>query len=136
MRISQKIVFLFLCGLVFCLEAEAQVRVGYAIVTPLATQTRPLVGFATYGVSNGIGLTQAAVFPSQVSDSFAIYLSNDPATGKDLGIAVVNPQSVTVNVTFKLKSASGDSIGNPVVISIPPHGHISKFIRQDLFRSE
>ncbi len=115
---------------------QGQAMIGYAIVTPLGAPVKPLVGFATFGLDNGAGLTQATVFPGQVSDSFILYLSNDPATGKDLGVAIVNPQTVSVNVTLKLKSNSGDPIGNPTVITIPAGGHISRFVRQDLFRSE
>src|SRR5439155_18989508 len=87
-------------------------------------------------LDQGFEVTQAAVFPGDVSNSFILYLSSDPATAKDLGIAIVNPQATSTTITLKLKTATGETIGNQVVLSLPPRGHTSRFVRQDFFRSE
>jgi len=71
------------CVLIFWTAPKAsaqQITIGYAIVTPLSVPVTPLVGFATFGLDQGFELTQAAVFPADVSNSFILYLSNDPGT--------------------------------------------------------
>src|SRR6185436_1667384 len=53
---------------------------------------------------------------------------------KNLGVAIVNPNSSDVNVTMTLRKSDGSQLGTTTV-TVPSHRQVSKFVTQ-LFSSE
>jgi hypothetical protein len=112
-------------------DDKAPTQSGYAVVTPVGTTTSGLVVFETFGMRNNSGTTQAGVLPPDLTMSAVVFVESSRRLGKNLGIAIVNPNSSGANVTLSLRKSDGTQIAIATLI-VPSHQQIAKFFT-DLF---
>jgi hypothetical protein len=49
---------------------------------------------------------------------------------RDVGVAMVNPNSASATATLSLKDENGAALGTPLTVTIDPRNHVSRFVRQ------
>jgi hypothetical protein len=102
----------------------AAVAVGYAKVSPSSGAQIPS-GLAVIGFrQNNVLVSEAGVPGSGLITSGRIYAEISGAI--NTGVAIANPTNQTATITFFFTDSSGDFGGN--VTTIPPNGHIAKFL--------
>jgi len=115
----------------------APVQSGYAIVTPVTTTTSSLttglVVFETFGLRNATDATQAGVLPPNLTNNAILFVDSEGRLSKDLGVAIVNPNSpssnVSVNVNLTLRKGDGTQLATGT-ITVPAGHQMSEFVRQ------
>jgi hypothetical protein len=152
------IVVLFSATLTFAQGARDQddhddngpIHAGYAVITPvvvtmgattcgttttIGSSTSGLVVFETFGLrfDGGADTTQAGVLPPDLTTSAMLFVDSEGKLSKNVGVAIVNPNSVNVNVTLTLFDAVGKqaATANLPVVS---HQQIAEMVTQ-LFSS-
>lgn len=78
-------------------------------------------------VVNGRIAAETAVPPSKLAPHLVTYVDNRGTT--DSGMAVSNPNSALVTVTFNLRNAAGEIVDSTTT-TIPPLGYVAQFVRQ------
>src|SRR5262245_59966354 len=110
---------------------KAPVQSGYVVVTPNGGATG-LVAFETFGLrgngANG-GASQAGVMPPGLTTSAMIFVERSGRLSKNLGIAIVNPNSSDVSVAMTLRKSDGTQIAT-ANLAVPSHQQISKFLTE------
>jgi hypothetical protein len=126
---------------------NAPVQSGYAIITPvvvttgagtsaITTTTTGLVAFETFGLRHygGSDTTQAGVLPPDLTTNALLFVDSEGRLSKNLGVAIVNPNSSNVNVNLTLLSAKGDGTGIPPLatrmIPVQSHQQVSMMVTQ------
>jgi len=122
------------------------IQAGYAVVTPVAVTTGTtsggtvnstgLVVFATYGLredGGGAPATQAGVLPPDLTTSALLFVDSEGRLSKNIGVAIVNPNSSNVNVDLTLRKADGTTAVTGT-LNIPSHNQVSQMLTQ-LFSS-
>ncbi len=111
-------------------DDKAPVQAGYAVVTPVAATTSGLVVFETFGLrKGGDNATQAGVLPPDLTTNAILFVDSNGRLSKNLGVAIVNPNSSNVNVTLTLRKADGTSLGTTTV-NVPSHEQKSKYVTE------
>ena len=117
------------------------IQAGYAIVTPVAATTSGtttgLVVFETFGMRSSVGnagATQAGVLPPDLTTNAILFVDSSGRLSKNLGVAIVNPNSSNVNVALTLRKNDGAQLGTTTV-TVPSHQQTSKFVTE-LFSSQ
>jgi hypothetical protein len=109
------------------------IQVGYGVVTPVAAgtsgTTAGLVVFETFGVRGENGRTQAGVLPPDLTTNALLFVDSNGRLSKNLGVAIVNPNSSNVNVTLTLKKSDGTPAGT-TTLNVPSHQQVSEFVTQ------
>ena len=111
------------------------IQVGYAVVTPLAVTsgtTSGLVVFASFGMRHygeNSDATQAGVLPPDLTTNAVLFVDRSGRLSKNLGVAIVNPNSSNVNVTMTLRKSDGTQLATTDV-NVPSHHHVSKFVTE------
>jgi hypothetical protein len=112
------------------------VQAGYAVVTPSGTAvsgsvaTGGLVVFETFGLrSAGQNATQAGVLPPDLTTDALLFVSSNDQLSRNIGVAIVNPNDVTVNLTLTLRRADGTQVTTKTA-SVPPRQQITQFVTQ------
>lgn len=108
---------------------QGNMQVGYVIITPTSNNTSGLAAFETFGESRGNETTQAGVLPSSLTTEAMIFVTASNRLSRNLGIAVVNPQSSAASVTFTLHGSDGTAISTKT-ITINSHNQIAQFVTQ------
>src|SRR5438093_10565161 len=110
---------------------NAPVAVGYAVVTPATATNAGLVVFETFGLRNfgPGGVTQAGVLPANLTTNAVLFVDTSGRLGKNIGVAMVNPNAASASVTLTLKNGSGGTIST-VVVSVPSRQQVAKFITE------
>jgi len=110
---------------------NAPIQVGYAVITPTAGGTNGLIAFETFGLRNGVFGTasQAGVLPPGLTLSSMLFVNTDLGLGRNLGVALVNPNSVDVTVSMTLRRADGTQAATTNV-TVPKLQQIAKFITE------
>jgi hypothetical protein len=151
-------VILFSATLTFAQGAQADddhhdndpIQAGYAVITPLAVttsvttggttvstamSTSGLVVFETFGLryDGGSNTTQAGVLPPDLTTNAMLFVDSEGRLSKNLGVAIVNPNSVSVNVNLTLLNGDGTTAAMGTV-TVPSHQQISRMVTQ-LFSS-
>ena len=116
----------------------APVQSGYAIVTPVVTttsgNTSGLVVFETFGLrNNDPNATQAGVLPPSLTTNAILFVESNRRLAKNLGVAIVNPNSSTANVTLTLRKSDGTQLASTTINVLSLH-QVSEFVTQ-LFSS-
>jgi hypothetical protein len=94
---------------------------GSVRVTPTSGNVQPgAVAVFSY-TDNGITVTEAGV-PSISGSSFRMYAETST------GIAIANTSAVPAVVRLELTRLDGSNTGLSTTLSIPPNGHIGKFL--------
>ena len=112
---------------------------GYGVVTPVAAATggtiTGLVAFESFGLRNGFGVTsQAGVLPADLTTNAILFVDTSGRLAKNLGVAIVNPNSSNVNVTLTLRNVTG-SVLSTTIVNVPSHQQVSKYVTE-LFSSQ
>ncbi|HYR83254.1 MAG TPA: hypothetical protein VE422_04165 [Terriglobia bacterium] len=115
-------------------DDNGPVQAGFAVITPVAvttsSSTSGLVVFASFGMRHGNSpATQAGVLPPDLTTNAVMFVDTNRRLAKNLGVAIVNPNSSNVNVTLTLRKNDGTQLGTTNV-NVPSHQHISKFITE------
>src|SRR5205814_143306 len=106
---------------------------GSAVST--APVTSGLVVFETYGMRTvGSDTTQAGVPAPSLTTSAVIFVSTSGRLSRDLGVAIANPNTGTVNVSMTLRRDDGTRLTTKT-ISVLSHQQVSQYVTQ-LFSSE
>jgi hypothetical protein len=108
---------------------------GSVTISPAAGSNTP-VSLAVFSYANGPVTTSQAGVPSMLGTSFRMYVEATPGLGAigsySTGFAVANASSAAASITFDLFTADGSPTTFSYTKSIPPFGHISKFL-SDIF---
>jgi len=116
--------------------ASANTSVGSVRVTPASGTSAPS-GVAVFSFrQSNITVTEAGVPAVRTSSAFRLYVESagdfaHARTGSiQTGVAVVNVNSGTADVTFELMSVDGISIGPSGVVSVPANGQVALYLNQ------
>jgi len=104
------------------------IQAGYAVVTP-SSSTSQMAVFATFGMRRGPDAIQAGVIPASLTTNAVLFVDASGRLSKNLGVAIVNPSSSSVNVTLTLRKTDGTELAKTVV-SVPARQQTSKFVTE------
>lgn len=122
----------------------APIQAGYAVVTPVVvttsvtsggvtttvtTTTSGLVVFETFGLRNPGGATQAGVLPPDLTTNAMLFVDSEGRLGKNIGVAIVNPNTTAVNVDLTLRKADGTTVAMGT-LNVPSDQQVSKMVTQ------
>jgi hypothetical protein len=127
-------------------DDNGPIQAGYAVITPVAvttivgtggttvtttTTTSGLVVFETFGLryDGGAAATQAGVLPPDLTTSAMLFVDSEGRLSKNIGVAIVNPNSTAVNVTLTLLKADGTTAATGT-LTVPMHSQVSKMVTQ------
>jgi hypothetical protein len=126
------------------------VQAGYAVITPVfvetsagpggtttatTTSTSGLVVFETFGLryDGGASTTQAGVLAPDLTTKAMLFVDSEGRLGKNIGVAIVNPNSTSANVDLTLRKADGTTAAMGT-LNVPSHQQVSRMVMQ-LFSS-
>jgi hypothetical protein len=102
--------------------------------TTSGTTTTGLVVFETfglrgYGYGGGSDASQAGVLPPDLTTDAMLFVDSDGRLSKNVGVAIVNPNSVNVNVNLTLRKGDGTTAATGT-LNVPSHQQVSKMVPQ------
>ena len=103
-------------------------RVGYAVVTPLSGFAP--VGSGIFSINGKAGLSSQAGVPNAAettSSRLFVERSTSPLP-RDTGVAIVNRNGVEAQLTLTLQNVDGSTQSG--TLTVPPNGHVAKFITE------
>lgn len=101
---------------------------GYAVITPSAPTTGMVV-FETFGLRRTAETTQAGVLPAALTTNALLFVSANARLSRNLGVAIANPNSSSVNVTLTLRKDDGSQLAT-TTITVAALNQASKFITE------
>jgi hypothetical protein len=106
------------------------IRSGYVVFTPNAGSA--LSGTSvTFGmVSNGEVKSQAGVTGLSLTTDASLFVELNSAINRNVGVAVANPAGNAASLTMTLRDSGGLVSGNPVVLTLPAHQQLTKFVSE------
>src|SRR3989454_7782370 len=109
---------------------KAPLKSGYAVITPAGGTG--LVVFETFGWRRGgdAGTPQAGVPAPDLTTNAVLFVDSKGKLSKNLGIAIVNPNSSNVNVSMLLRDSNGSQLGATKIVNIPSHQQVVTFVTQ------
>jgi hypothetical protein len=106
------------------------IQTGYAMLTPDPGTTAP-TAFLTYGlVQGGIVQSKAAVLAGSLTTSASGIVEFVGGIGRNLGVAIANPNSTPNAITLTLEGADGSIVGTPVTVTIDPYKQVARFVSE------
>jgi hypothetical protein len=102
-------------------------QVGYAVVT--ASGTGSMSVFETFGLRRTAETTQATVIPEPLTTNAVLFVRSSGRLSRNLGVAMVNPNSTSVSVNLVLRREDGTQSSNTVV-TLAAKEHSSRFITE------
>jgi hypothetical protein len=106
------------------------IRSGYVVITPDSSNVTPLATL-TYGmVSGGIVQSQAAILPTSQTTDSSVPVDVVPAIGRNLGLAIANPNTTAATITLTLRNEDGTAVGSPAPVSINATGQLARFVTE------
>lgn len=116
-------------------DDKAPVQACYAVVTNTTTgSTTGLVVFETFGFRGLGGTNQAGVLPPGLTTNALLFVDSEGRLGKNIGIAIINPNSSSVNVNLTLRKSDGTTLATGTM-SVPSHQQVSQMVT-DLFTNK
>lgn len=109
-------------------------QTGFVVITPLSGTGEGLSVVELFENRVGNNSFQTTVLPSPAVTATAILIESDTAVGLNTGIAVVNPNDSTANLTLTMRNQQGIAVASRT-LSIPPRQQISRFVNE-LFAGE
>ncbi len=76
--------------------------------------------------AGGKYLAETGIGSSEPMSSFVLPV--DTTGNFNTGLALVNPAETGASVTVTLRDTSGLQVGSPAVLTLPPRGHVARFI--------
>ena len=112
-------------------DGKAPIQSGYAVITPATTSGTGLVVFETFGWRRGgdAGTPQAGVLPPDLTTNAVMFVDSKGKLSKDLGLAMVNPNTSNTNVSVTLRGSDGKQLGTKTV-NVPSHQQTVTFLSQ------
>ncbi len=113
-------------------DDSGPIQAGYGVVTPVVAgtaSTAGLVVFETFGLRGEGGASQAGVLPPDLTTNAVLFVDSEGKLSKNLGVALVNPNSSNVNVTLTLRKGDGTQLATTTV-NVPSHQQTSKFVTE------
>jgi hypothetical protein len=109
-------------------DDRAPVQAGYAVVTNTTTgSTVGLVVFETFGFRGFGGTTQAGVLPPGLTTNGLLFIDSEGRLGKNIGVAIVNPNPTNTNVDLTLRKGDGTTLASGT-LNVPSHQQVSKMV--------
>jgi hypothetical protein len=109
---------------------NGRVQSGYVIVTPDSGTGIP-TAFVSYGlVQNGSVQSKAGILPTSLTTSASAVVEIVSLIGRNLGIAIANPNGGPSTVTLALKNENGALVGLPSTLVIAPYKQLPVFITE------
>lgn len=118
-------------------DDHAPIQSGYAVITPATTSGTGLVVFETFGLrgnEGNAGALQAGVLPADLTTNAILFVDSSGRLSKNLGVAIVNPNSANVNVSMTLRADDGTRLATKTV-NVLSHEQKSQFVTE-LFKDE
>src|SRR5437867_4029229 len=114
-------------------DGKAPIQSGYAVITPATTSGTGLVVFETFGWRRGgdAGTPQAGVLPPDLTTNAVMFVDSKGKLSKDLGLAMVNPNTSNTNVSVTLRGSDGKQLGTKTV-NVPSHQQTVTFLQKFL----
>lgn len=112
---------------------NAPIQVGYAVVTPASFSTngtKNMVVFETFGLHESVGATQAGVLPPDLTTDAQLFVDYNGELQKNLGVAIVNPNSSPETVTLTLRGSGGNPPLATATVQVPAHNQVAKFVSE------
>jgi hypothetical protein len=109
-------------------STDADLNVGYAVVTPKASTSVPL-SLLILSLSNQ-GFTVSSTGVPALIPGVALRTYFESSSNISLGLAIANPGASPAVVTLEAIASTGDSAVITSTVSILPAGHLSKFITE------
>jgi hypothetical protein len=113
---------------------QGVIHSGYVILTPDPNTTAPTPQVTFGMVNSGLVQSQAGMFPGPMTTDASLYVEVVPGIGRNLGVALANPGSMTNTITLTMRDAGGTAAGAPITLSLQPQQQIAKFANE-LFSS-
>ena len=106
------------------------IRTGYAIITPDSGTPAP-TSTLTYGiVQNAIVQSLASILPTPLTADTSLLVDFVQTIGRNLGVAIANPNNSSVTVTLTLRDSKGVPAASPVLLSIGAGNQIARFVSE------
>jgi len=106
------------------------IRTGYAIITPDSGTPAP-TSTLTYGiVQNAIVQSLASILPTPLTADTSLLVDFVQTIGRNLGVAIANPNNSSVTVTLTLRDSKGMPAASPVLLSIGAGNQIARFVSE------
>jgi len=87
--------------------------------------------FETFGFSRTASDTgQAGILPSGLTTNAVVFVSSSTRLSRNVGVAIVNPQSTSANVTLTLRRDDGTQFATSTILSVPAMQQVSKFVTE------
>ena len=107
-------------------------RVGSVRVVPDGGSTSPS-GVGVFSLNTGgVTVSEASVTALPAGSAFRVYVEASGSPGLvgsvRSGLAITDTSATSNTVTLELTSLDGSTFGTPVPLSVPPSGHVAKFI--------
>ena len=109
-------------------QNAAPVRVGYAVITPASTGPG-LTVMETFGLKSGEETSQAGFASSDLATSASMFVDVADRLGRNVGIALANPNAGAAVVTFTLGADDGTHLGTQT-ISLAPRNQTAQFVTE------
>jgi hypothetical protein len=106
----------------------APVQSGYAVITPAFTGPG-LTVLETFGLKVGEETVQAGFASSELLTNGTLFVDVADRLGRNVGVALANPNAAAAAVTFTLRNADGTHLGTQT-ISVPPRNQTARFVTE------
>src|SRR6267143_6285588 len=103
---------------------------GYANVTPGGGTSAPVATLTAGIVRDGIVQSQAALLPTPLTTGTSLGVDIVQSIGRNLGVAIANPNSATASVTLTLFDEQGRQAASPVTLQVAPGNQIPRFVSE------
>src|SRR5438093_1943555 len=113
-------ILLFSQGLCFIAAAQTQqdypddsgpLQVGYAVITPTSGTPSEMIVFESFGLKTGTQTLQAGIVPGDATTNSMVFVNMSVLLSRDLGIALLNLQTVQAEVTMTIRRTDGIQVG-------------------------
>jgi type 1 glutamine amidotransferase len=106
------------------------IRTGYIVFSPNTDSELPSTT-VTFGlVSNGEVKSQAGIVGLPLTTDASLFVELNSAINRNVGVAVANPGGTAATLTVTLRGSDGLAAGNAVVVTLPAHQQLTKFVSE------
>jgi hypothetical protein len=110
-------------------------RSGYVVVTPDSDTAAP-VATLTYGmIRDAVVQSQTAILPTPEATETSLIVDTVQAIGRNVGIAIANPNSSTATISLTMRNQDGTSAAPVVTFPLSAQSQVARFVTE-LFSSE
>jgi hypothetical protein len=102
-------------------------QIGYAIVSPLAGSGTGLLAFEEITKQTAGTAFIGTILPSPLVTNTMLTVTSQGFAGEDTGIAIVNPNDLSANVTLTLRNHEGIIVQTRTII-LQPRQHVADFL--------